>query len=121
MELHNHNPLNISGAHSYILLYEIYGTDTGNRVRLIAACRSFAASPVSLRLEILTDIPQTVFVAQAHDYVQAFKARTVYNATLPQAAQFFCEKNIALSTELLYDTISDKTPVGLYVDYSFSI
>lgn len=121
MELHNHNPLNINGAHSYILLYEIYGTDTGNRVRLVAACRSYVASPVSLRLEILTDIPQTVYIEQAHDYMQAFKARTVYEATLPQAVQFFYEKQITNATELLYDTINDKTPVGLYVDYSFYI
>lgn len=121
MDLHNHNPLNINGAHSYILLYEIYETDTGNRVRLIAACRSYVTTQVNLRLEILTDIPQAVFIEQAHDYMQAFKARTVYEATLPQAVQFFCEKHITDATELLYDTINDKTPTGLYVDYAFSI
>lgn len=121
MNLHDHNPLTINEANAYVLLYEIYGTDTDKRVRLIAACRSYATTPVSLRLEILTDIPQAVFIAQAHDYMQAFKARTVYEATLPQAVQFFCEKHIADATELLYDTINDKTPVGLYVDYAFSI
>lgn len=121
MRLHNNNPLNINGANSYILLYEIYGADTGNRVRLIAACRSFVAWPTSLRLEILTDIPQTVHVAQAHDYMQAFRARSVNEATLPQAVQFFCEKNIASATELIYDTIDTATPAGLYVDYSFLI
>lgn len=121
MELHNHNPLNINGAHSYILLYEIYDTDTGNKVRIVAACRSYAVSPITLNLEILTDIPQTVYIAQAHDYMQAFKARTVYDATLPQAALFFFEKNIASAAELPYDTINDTTPAGLYVDYSFSL
>ena len=121
MDLHNHNPLNINKANAYILLYEIYGTDTATRVRLIAACRSCVTSPVSLRLEILTDIPQAVFIEQAHDYMQAFKARTVYEVTLPQAVRFFCEKHITDATELLYDTINDKTPAGLYVDYAFSI
>lgn len=121
MDLHDHNPLNINEANAYILLYEIYGTDTGKRVRLIAACRSYVTTPVSLRLEILTDIPQAVFVEQAHDYMQAFKARTVYEVTLPQAVQFFREKRITDATELLYDTINDKTPAGLYVDYAFSI
>ena len=121
MDLHNHNPLNINGAHTYILLYEIYETDTGNRVRLVAACRLFAASPVKMRLEILTDIPQTVYIEHAHDYMQTFRAKAVFDATLHEAVQFFCEKHIADATELLYDTINDKTPTGLYVDYAFSI
>lgn len=121
MELHNHNPLNINGAHSYILLYEVYGSNTGNRVRLIAACRSYVTTPVSLRLEILTDIPQAVHIEQAHDYMQAFKAHTVYEASLPQAVKFFFEKHIDSATELLYDTINKSTPAGLYVDFSFSI
>ena len=121
MELKNHNPLNLNGARSYILLYEIYGTDTGNHVRILASCRSYVASPVSPRLEILTDVPQTVHIAQAHDYLQTFEARTVYDATFLQAVQFFCEKQIASATELLYDTINDKTPTGLYVEYTFSI
>lgn len=121
MALHIHNPLNINGANSYILLYKIYGTTTGNRVRLIAACRIYTASPTSLRIEILTDIPQTVYIAQAHDYMQTFHARAVYGATLPQAVRFFYEKRITLATELLYDTIDDTTPAGLYVDYAFYI
>jgi hypothetical protein len=89
-------------------------------VRLVAACRSYAASPISLRLEILTDIPQAVYIEQAHDYMQTFKARTVYDATLPQAVKFFCEKHIASATELLYDKIDSTTPVGLYVEFSYS-
>lgn len=121
MNLHNLNPLNINEANAYILLYEIYGTDTGSRVRLIAACRSYVTTPVSLRIEILTDIPQAVYIEQAHDYMQTFKARAVYEATLPQAVQFFYEKRITDATELLYDTINDKTPTGLYVDFAFSI
>lgn len=119
MELHALNPLNINGAHFYVLLYEIFQTDVGNRVRTIAACRSFVDSPVNLRIEILTDIPQSVFIEQAQDYIQAFKAQKIYNATLTQAARFFYENRIVLATELLYNTINNLTPVGLYVDYSF--
>lgn len=119
MELHHHNPLNINGAHFYILLYEIFETGMGNRVRLIAACRSFVISPVNLQIEILTDIPQSVFIEQAQDYMHSFKARKIYNATLTQAAQFFYENHIELATELLYNTINNLTSVGLYVDYSF--
>lgn len=119
IQLHNHNPLNINGAHSYILLYEIYSTVNGNKVRIIAACRSFCFHIGGLHLEILTDIPQNICIEQAHSNIQAFKAGTVYNATLPQAVQFFCEKRIAAATKLQYDTINATTPAGLYVDYSF--
>lgn len=119
MELHHHNPLNINGAHFYVLLYEIFETGMGKRVHPIAACRTFVNSPVKMRLEILTDIPQSVFVEQANDYIHSFKARSVYNATLTQAAQFFYENHIVLATELLYNTINNLTPAGLYVDYSF--
>lgn len=120
MELHNQNPLKVNGANFYILLYEIFRTSLGKRVRLVAACRSFVNSPVDIRIEILTDIPQMVYIEQARDYMQTFRARTVFETTMPEAAKFFCEKHIAEATELLYNLINDKTPEGLYIDYSFS-
>lgn len=119
MNLQINNPLNINGAHFYLLLYEIFETGMGKRVHPIAACRMFVNSPVNLLIEILTDIPQSTFIEQAHDYIHTFTAETVYEATLLQAAQFFNEKHIALATELLYNTINAFTPPGLYVDYSF--